>query len=327
MYLIAHNRDGSIMDDLVPHNQALPAFQNPAMVYLASLGESSRRTMQNAVGRLALLITGLGEFDKEQAWLVAERIPWGSFDYQHAIALKQKLIEFGYSPAGVNKHLAALRGVLKNAWLLGHMTNEQYQRAKEVKSISYTSLPSGRELSIGEIGALLNVCNTRDAAIIALLYACGLRRSELCGIDLADVDLDKGELIIRGKGNKERMAYLSNGGLDALKDWIAQRGDSEGPLFMPITKSGAILEDRRVSTNAIYTMLKRRAAQAKVPDFTPHDLRRTFVSHLLHAGAGLSLVSKMAGHANISTTVRYDLRSEQDKIKASQLLHVPYSPN
>jgi integrase len=79
-----------------------------------------------------------------------------------------------------------------------------------------------------------------------------------------------------------------------------------------------------MTTQAIYNLLAKRAVRARVKDFSPHDLRRTFVSDLLDAGADIATVAKMAGHANIQTTARYDRRPEEAKQKAAELLRVPY---
>jgi site-specific recombinase XerD len=210
------------------------------------------------------------------------------------------------------------------------MTGEDYQRIRTVEAVKGERLPRGRALEPGEMRALLRACGKdetpagrRDAAMIATLYACGLRRAEIVGLDLADLDVDKAEVRVRGKGNRERLVPIANGAGDALADWLAVRGDEAGPLFVPINKGGR-LSLRRMTAEAAYNMLRKRAAEASVKDFSPHDLRRTFVSDLLDAGADLAVTQRMAGHANVQTTARYDRRGEEAKRKAASLLHVPY---
>lgn len=96
------------------------------------------------------------------------------------------------------------------------------------------------------------------------------------------------------------------------------------PLFLAINKGGKIQHGRRVTPQAIYNLLTKRAESARVKHFSPHDLRRTFVGDLLESGADIAIVAKMAGHADVSTTARYDRRPEQAKQKATLLLHIPY---
>jgi len=117
---------------------------------------------------------------------------------------------------------------------------------------------------------------------------------------------------------------MKNGGGRALVDWLNIRGSEPGALFVPINKGGNF-EIKPMTTQAVFNILRKRSIEAGVAEFSPHDLRRSFVSHLLEAGADISTVSKMAGHASIETTKRYDKRGEVAKEKASELLHVPYS--
>ncbi len=142
-------------------------------------------------------------------------------------------------------------------------------------------------------------------------------------MNLQDYDSDNGRLLIKGKGNKERNAYPQDGASYALVDWLTVRGYEPGPMLLPINKAGK-LTSRRLTNQAIYNMLRKRAAEASVKGFSPHDLRRTFVSDLLDAGADIATVARMAGHANVQTTARYDRRPEEAKRKAGRLLHVPY---
>lgn len=300
-----------------------PLDRNPAAVYLASLSSpGGRRTQRQALNVIAGLVSS-GQIADCLAF------PWESLRYQHTAAIRAQLPQH-YKTATANRMLAALRGVLKQAWRLGLMTAEEYQRAADVQNLRGASLPAGRELSPAEVAALMESCGAdpgaggaRDAAVIALLYGAGLRREEAAGLDLADFTPASGQMVIRGKGNKERTVYLKNGSADALADWLTVRGGDPGPLFYPINKGGKI-QRRRLTTQAIYNLLAKRGEEAGVHKFSPHDMRRTFVSDLLDAGADIVTVSKMAGHANVSTTARYDRRGEQTKQKAAGLLHVPY---
>jgi len=164
----------------------------------------------------------------------------------------------------------------------------------------------------------------RDAALLAILYGCGLRRSEAVALDLKDYDQQNKSLKIRaGKGNKERMVYLTSGSEQALNKWLVIRGTIAGPIFFRIIK-GDHITNKRLSDQAIMWILKERAESAGVISFSPHDLRRTFIGDLLDAGADISTVQQMAGHSQVTTTARYDRRGETAKRKASDLLFVPF---
>lgn len=298
--------------------------QNAAAVYLASMNsDAGRRTMRQALNLCAGWLSS-GSAD-------ALAFAWYDLRFQHVTALRTRLAE-NYKPASVNKILAAVRGVMKAAWQLGQMTAEDFHKAASVKSVKNDTLPAGRELTQGEITALMATCGSdptnagaRDAAIIALMYSCGLRREEVVTLALADYEAESGRLVVRGKGNKERTAWLVNGAARAVADWLAVRGDTPGALFIAINKSGRMTNHKHMTPKVIYNMLAKRATEAGVKSFSPHDMRRTFVSDLLDAGADITTVSKMAGHANVSTTSRYDRRPEEAKRKAASLLHVPYS--
>jgi site-specific recombinase XerD len=294
------------------------ADQNPAVVYLASLARGSRPAMQRALNVIAELLTG-------QEGVSYVGIPWGRLRFQHTAALRAALAE-KYSYSTANKTLSALRGVLRAAWKLGQMSAEEYQQAASVENLKGETMPAGRAIGAGELGALLNTCGNdalgiRDAAIISLLYATGMRRAELVELDMADYDPAVRGLILRGKRNKERTAYVDDGAAAALDDWLAARGDMPGPLFRGV---GNRNQGGRLTTQAIYKMLQTRAAAAGVAELSPHDFRRTFVGELLDRGADIVTVQKMAGHANVNTTARYDRRGEQAKQRAARLLHVPH---
>ena len=275
--------------------------------------------------------------DKIAAHLTSNRAdarscPWSEVRYQHAQAIRAVLAE-DFAPATANKHIAALRGVLREAWRLGLVDAESYRRAADLETVRGTTLPAGREVTLGELTALFKGCAesgtasaARDAALLALLYGAGLRRSEAVSLDLGDYSTDTGELMVRrGKGRKARTVYATNGGRSALEAWIMARGSEPGPLLCPVNKGGRV-SLRRMTDQAVLYRLRSRAAAAGVAAFTPHDCRRSFISHLLAAGADLVTIQNLAGHANVSTTARYDRRGEGAKKKAAELLHVPFIP-
>lgn len=292
--------------------------ENPAAVYIASLAPGSRPAMQRALDVIAQLVT-------QDDGATAVNLPWGALRFQHTAAIRAALAG-RYSHATANKTLSALRGVLKTAWRLGQMSAEDYHTAASVENVKGETIPAGRSITQGELGALLNTCGQdaggiRDAAMISLLYACGLRRAELVNLQLADYDADAGVFRVKGKRNKERLVPVVNGAARALGDWLTVRGDKAGALFVGTSNRQ---RGGKLTATAVYKMLQARAAQAGIARMSCHDFRRTFVGDLLDAGADIVTVQKMAGHANVETTARYDRRDEKAKLRAAQKLHVPY---
>jgi integrase len=300
---------------------AIPIDQQPALVYLARLAQGSRRTMAESLDIVAGLLTS-NQCNRHT-------LQWSALRYQHTAALRTLLAEL-YAPATANKMLAAVRGVLQEAWRLGQMSAEDYRRAADLPSVRGTTLPRGRALSHGELAGLFAACakdksaaGRRDAAILAVLYNCGLRRSELVGLDVADYDALQNTLTVRsGKGNKARISYATGASIRLLDEWLRARGLSAGPLFTPVNKSGKVAP-RRLSDQAVRKILLKRASETGTTPFSPHDLRRTMIGDLLDAGADISTVQRMAGHANVTTTARYDRRGEAAKRKAAGLLNIP----
>ncbi len=305
---------------LVVRDEVGTPERDPALVYLAGLAPTGRRLM---AGRLALVARLLGYMNPRE-------VAWSALRFEHVAALRTKLQELGHAPATVNAALYALRGVARAAWNLGVMSADDYHRIRNVGTVRGTRLPSGRALNLVEIATLLKACEqdktaagARDAALVALLFGAGLRRSEVVALDVESFEFETGALKVSGKGNKERLVYLAVGGEEAISDWLVWRGTDPGALVTPIRKGGRI-EIRRMTDQAVYSALRRRAKAAGVRTFSPHDLRRTFVSELLDAGADLAAVQQLAGHASVVTTVRYDRRGEAGKRKAAGMIRLPY---
>jgi site-specific recombinase XerD len=300
---------------------AVAGHASPVMAYLAGLSSAkSRRTMLDSLNTIASMTGG-----RKNAFT----FEWHSLTFAHTSAIRSMLAE-RYSAASASLMLAALRGVLKACWRLNLMDGETYQRAADVAGVKGERLPSGRSLDGGELRQIFAVCSKdrsiagrRDAAMLAILYGGGCRRSEAVSIDVDDYDPAAGSLRVQGKGNKERLCYLSSGAKGAVDAWLVVRGIDPGPMLQPITKGG-IVGSRAMTAQALYARLRMLAKRAGIKNFSPHDLRRSFVSDLLDAGADASMVQRLAGHANVQTTLRYDRRPEQAKKRAAELLYVPF---
>jgi site-specific recombinase XerD len=210
----------------------------------------------------------------------------------------------------------------------------QAERAASVANVKGEAPQRGRHVPDGEIRALLQACaqddrpaGVRDCALIAFAFGTGARRAEIAGLELADVaqaeNGDGYEVTIRGKGNKTRQVSVYGGAGQYLADWLAIRGDAPGPLFLAILKSGEILAEG-LSTQALYSMLKRRAAEAGIAALGWHDARRTYAGELLDAGVDLAMVQRILGHASPSTTAGYDRRPDTERRKAQRRVTVPY---
>jgi site-specific recombinase XerD len=294
--------------------------RSPSLVYLASLGPGSRRAMLGALEAIVQFVA---------PELAAHEFPWPALRYEHTQAIRAQLAA-KYAPATANKALCALRGVLRESWRLGYLDADTYQRAADLKPVRGERLPAGRMLQAGEVRTLFETCAADgshsaklDAAVLALLLGCGLRRAEAVGLTLSDYDARAGELRVNGKGGKQRLVPVVNGSAKALAAWLRVRGTDVGPLLCPVSRWGSV-ELRPMTAQALYARLSARAARAGVGEFSPHDLRRTFVSALLENGADVAAVQRLAGHANVSTTARYDRRGEDAKRRAAELLHVPF---
>lgn len=165
-----------------------------------------------------------------------------------------------------------------------------------------------------------------DAAVLALLYGAGLRRAEAVAVDLADYSPADGALTVRSaKGGRQRRVFLTGGAQAAVDAWVAIRRSQPGPLLCPVRKDGAVTI-RCMTPDALYRRLQRLGGHAGIARFSPHDLRRSFVSDLLDAGADIAAVQALAGHRRPETTVRYDRRPDTARRRATTLLYVPYAP-
>ena len=266
-----------------------------------------------------------------------DTFPWARLRYAHTTAIRAALAravtDGRYAPATANKHLAALRGTLKAAWRMGTMDTDDYLRAVDLRPVPGHRLPAGRDIDHTELAALLTHCHAdqrpagvRDAAIIALAYLSGTRRTELTNLHLADLDTNPAAIRVVGKGGKQRLVPLSPTITPLLEAWTALRGHTPGPLFCPINRTGTLRHGHALTGEAIRQILTRRTHATGLAAITPHDLRRTYAGDLLDAGADLPAVQQLMGHANPSTTSRYDRRGDRARRTAAERLTLQPHP-
>ena len=234
------------------------------------------------------------------------------------------------APASVARQLAAIR-------MFHRFCAEEGVRADDPTSVlDGVAVPAGlpKPLSEGQVVQLLDAVlgsdpvARRDRAIIELLYATGARISEVCGLNLGDVDLTHRMVRLYGKGAKERLVPFGRAAAGALADWLgtdgrphlqpdrwARRADSEAVF---LNQRGA-----RLARQVAWAMVKRYGERAGIPagDLSPHVLRHSCATHLLDHGADLRVVQELLGHASVSTTQVYTKVSQERLLQVYRDAH------
>lgn len=319
-----------------------------AAAYISNLSPGSRPTMTQSLA--AITDTLLGREPARSAEENRRRVldfRWGDLRAAHVAAIRARMIEqtaarakdpaAGLSVATANKGLKALRKVLFEAWKLGQIEKDDYDRAVAFESIKGEAAKKGRALSAKEALKLVMSCDddltplgARDGAMLALCLFAGLRRFEVAGLTVSSWDAEKAEIIVQGKGNKVRKVPVPDGVRVALGRWLAVRSSLlpadqvATRLFFGLTK-GHRMRQPSLTTDGIFKALHQRALRAGVKSFSPHDLRRTYIGDLLDAGADLATAQKLAGHADPKITSGYDRRPEEVRRAAVQKLHAPFT--
>lgn len=283
-------------------------------LYLDNLAPSGRRSARSRLRVAADILGHAGAL---------EVVPWTRFGYAELCVVRGRLLSRKPAPSAVNSTLAALRGVLRTAFGLGLIPVDSVLRPDQIKRVTGRRLAAGRSLTPPELGKLPRVCRqdataagVRDAAIIMMMAMIGLRRSEVVGLRLEDLDRRRGRLVVReGKGRRQRELVLPPMVRRGLAAWLKVRGRDDGAVFRPVESDGAI-KQRALSAQRLYAIVVERALEAGLDHCTPHDLRRTFVTQLLENKIDLNTVRQLAGHSDIGTTARYDRRDQQIQRRA-----------
>ncbi|GAB6071616.1 tyrosine-type recombinase/integrase [Thiomicrorhabdus hydrogeniphila] len=287
--------------------------------------------MTSNLSQVVRLVSGLEEDAKVNIFSFL----WENIDRFEFQAIINKMKSRDYAPETIKTYMAAIRGVMTEAFELKLIDAAQLERIRRVKRPKGSRVSKGRSLSKEEAYRLLDSCvmNTprgiRDKAMIALLFGCGLRRNELANIEYKHYNRTKGCITIIGKGDKEREAFLTENAKKNLELWINEfRGTEDGAMFVRIRKSGGLVPLTRIendnvlpnclTSQAVYYILKKKQTELGLDKFSPHDLRRTLATTLLDIGEDLITVRDILGHSSINTTQKYDMRGEEKQKSAVQ---------
>lgn len=283
--------------------------------YLNRLSTEGSRTMRGCLDTLAKLITLTPD-------ATGANIPWHTFTPAQASELRHQLTTQAWSPATLNKHLSAFRGVIKEAWRQGKIDADTRDRLTDLRNAPGTREKAGRAVHHDDLDRLLDVCRndptpagTRDAAVIAVLYTTGIRRDEAVHLDVGHWDSHERTITVIAKGDKQLTKPVSLVAVPWLEKWLALRTYTPGPLFPPILKNGKIIH-RRLRAQAMRDVLRKRSLQAGVQPVNPHDLRRTMIGDLLDEQVDLPTVQAIAGHVSPVTTSMYDRRGARTRLDA-----------
>ena len=188
-------------------------------------------------------------------------------------------------------------------------------RAPRVARKLVTFLPTDEAKALVDARALGGAARERDIAVLELLYATGLRVSELTGLDLDAVDREARTVRVLGKGGKERMVPYGAPAARALDAYLGWRAIDRGPVF--VNARGG-----RLTPRSIHTIVRRAARAAGVTRrVSPHTLRHSFATHLLDGGADLRAIQELLGHSRLSTTQRYTHVSTVQLLKTYDAAH------
>lgn len=289
---------------------------NPALAYINNLDNPrTKKAMQD--GLLACLRT-YGEYQHGDELLVH----WWELIQDDIDNIRSNLCD-SYSPATVNLRMAALRGVWEWCWRLGYIDKDRYEKLV-ITDIKNGDEPPGRCLSLDEIQLLFDACDLetdeglRNRAMLALCLNCGFRRSEITSLKITDYHSNESRINFTGKGTKNANVYISGRVKQFLEEYLAKRGYDGIWLFQSCSPSGKLQKDTGLGAQGFYDMLRKMQRIASVQSLTPHDLRRTFITMLLDAGVDIVMVSKMARHATVEQTKRYDRRPESARKEVFQ---------
>ena len=250
---------------------------------------------------------------------------WKQIDHVRIRGFLSHLYDQGLSKTSVARALAAVRSLYR--WLAREGVVDQNPAALVATPRLPKKLP--RVPTIEEINTVLDgempelaAWPERDRLIFELLYGCGIRNSELIGIDLDDVRWSGEAILVRGKGRKERYVPFGDAVNSALDSYLPERQQRLAQRKQSTRALLVNLRGTRLTTRSVGRIVKRIAvAKGLSPDVHPHTLRHAFGTHLLEEGADLRAIQEMLGHERLSTTQRYTQLSMKHVLAVYDLTH------
>jgi integrase/recombinase XerD len=269
----------------------------------------SRNTLQSYARDVAKL----------QQWADQKRKPIEKLERKDLREWIARMSRDGLAPSSVSRAVSAARGFFKFLMLDSHINRHP---AEDLKTPQRHS-PLPKFLSEEEMERLLLApdiktdIGVRDRALLELMYAAGLRVSEVCGLRTTDLELDAALIRCHGKGGKERMIPIGKSAIHWVQRYLAVRkqfgSEAKPELFLH--------RGRQMTRQTAWAIIKTHAATARVPDISPHTLRHSFGTHLMQHGADSRSVQALLGHADISTTEIYTHITDLHMRKAYDRFH------
>ena len=350
---------GAIEGEFIPAD--LPAVSpevqvtSPYVLYISKLARNSRPIAISSLTEISLYLFNMPP----------EYAPWHLMRAEQFLNLKDRLRERHPSPKTAHRKICMVRSVLKYAYKSGIIPDShkhQYQLIMAEGNVRHTQgrgvVAPHRNISDDEIARLMQVLaqdrtvmGTRDMAMFACFRGCGLRRMEVEKLQLQSIRFgagEYGEILIDGKGGKQRVMPMPKGLREIILSWVKWRGDEPGVLFTAVNKAGKVArvtekdieryqkarallqndpladlkmnhkysdsiigEYRALNSTSINKIMARWITLAGIENATPHDLRYTFAQSNLKRTSDLQTVCDLLGHASISTTSIYTQSSEE----------------
>lgn len=264
--------------------------------YICGLAPSGRRGITSLLNRSASILKRGAD---------AASYPWEQLSFAAVAKVRAALLDGGYAVSSVNMALSALRGIAQTAFNLNSLEADTLARIRAVKRVNGDNQRKGRALSREEVRALIQAAKRhpqrirccRDVAIVMTLCGAGLRAGEL--VSLERRDYDNGILTVRqGKGRKYREIHVAAAVDKAIRAWIKASGVKKAgdALFNRIQRNGRVAS-QPLTTTGLTGILAQLQRDAGITRFTPHDMRRTFITRLLKQGVDINTVRQRQGIA------------------------------